>query len=466
MQNPKHPLQPERLRRRPARRASLLGSLLLFGGVGTFVALSTAEPAPEAASSRSDAGPSGHSVALAAFSPELPAVSAAPPSNAPAPSEVASPAPDLRITEGVISRGTTLARALSGQGVSSDVVHVIAREMRPLFDFRRARPGHRFRLSQDDLGRVVDFRYRTTPTSSYRMSLVGEGYSVRQEEAVLMPRPARLSGVIASSLYRAVTDQGEHGQLARDFADVFAWDVDFQRSVQPGDAFRILYEKLYRLEDDGSEAYVRPGRILAARYEGVAGRHTAFYFEREEGVGGYYRPDGTSVERQFLMAPLRHARISSRYTSARRHPILKITRPHHGIDYAAPVGTPVWSVAEGEVIFRGRAGGFGNLVKVRHSNGYVSYYSHLSRFAKGLRRGDKVGQKQVIGYVGQTGLATGPHVCFRIARNGQYVNPARLRTPAGDPVPNELFSTFRSARDVLLAELDAGELVVASEESL
>jgi murein DD-endopeptidase MepM/ murein hydrolase activator NlpD len=231
--------------------------------------------------------------------------------------------------------------------------------------------------------------------------------------------------------------------------------------VRPGDEFQVLYERLYRQGDDGLEEYVRPGRILAARYEGAAGSYTAVYFEPREGRGGYYRPDGTSVERQFLMAPLRHARISSSYSSARRHPILKVTRPHHGIDYAAPSGTPVWAVADGEVIYRARAGGFGNLVKIRHSNGYVSYYAHLSRFAKGLKLGQKVAQKQIIGYVGQTGLATGPHVCFRIAKNGQYVNPARLRTPAGEPVPQELFSTFRTASAILLAELDAGTLFAA-----
>jgi len=185
------------------------------------------------------------------------------------------------------------------------------------------------------------------------------------------------------------------------------------------------------------------------------------YFETQEGHGGYYRPDGTSVEGQFLMAPLRHARVSSSYSAARRHPILKITRPHHGIDYAAPTGTPVWAVADGEVIYRARAGGFGNLVKIRHANGYVSYYAHLSRYAKHLKVGQKVAQKQVIGYVGQTGLATGPHVCFRVAKNGQYVNPARLRTPAGEPVPSELGETFRAASAILLAELDAGTYLAA-----
>ena len=173
--------------------------------------------------------------------------------------------------------------------------------------------------------------------------------------------------------------------------------------------------------------------ILAARYSGTSGEHTAVYFESEQGRGGYFRPDGTSVQGAFLQAPLRHARISSRYSHARLHPILKVTRPHHGIDYAAPHGEPIWAVADGKVIYRSRAGGFGNLVKVRHANGYVSYYSHLSAFANDLRVGDSVQQKQVIGFVGSTGLATGPHVCFRIAKDGKYMNPARMPAPAGPP---------------------------------
>jgi len=194
----------------------------------------------------------------------------------------------------------------------------------------------------------------------------------------------------------AVVALGESGQLAVDFTEIFAWDLDFSRSVRAGDGFRVLYERLYLVDPDGSRQYLRPGRILAAHFEGAAGLHTAVYFEREPGKGGYFAPDGRSVQRSFLQAPLRYSRISSSFSTARRHPILKVTRPHHGIDYAAPLGTPVWAVAEGEVIHRGRAGGFGNLVKVRHKTGYVSYYSHLSRFAKGLRKGQRVGQKQVM----------------------------------------------------------------------
>ena len=381
------------------------------------------------------------------------------------PAPVVFPEPALLIVDGELGARSTLASALGARGFSAQTVALIAREMASHFDFRRARPNHRFWVATTADGSLVEFRYYLTETSSYRMERRGSGFEVSREEAVFDARIARMSGVVESTLYASILTQGEGSQLARDFAEVFAWDIDFQRSVRAGDRFELLYERLYRPEADGNSTFIRTGRVLAARYEGTVGAHTAVYFEPKEGRGGYYRPDGSSVERQFLMAPLRHARISSAFNPARKHPILKVVRPHSGIDYAAPQGTPVWSVADGVVIHRARSGGFGNLVKIRHANGYVSYYAHLSRYPKGLQVGTRVEQKQVIGYVGSTGLSTGPHVCFRIARDGRYVNPARLRTPAGDPVAPDLLSAFQDTVATLLSELEGGTRL-ASESAL
>ncbi len=361
-----------------------------------------------------------------------------------------------RVTSGTIRRGESLSRSLMRNGVSAEAIRVIVQELSPHYDFRRSQPGHDYRLTQTEAGSILEFRYNTSPVQGYRMFRAGDGYTVQREQAVLTPRVVRLAGMVTETLHDAVRDLGEHSQLAADFSDIFAWDIDFSRSVQLGDEFRILYERLYRTDLDGNEVYVRPGRILAAHYQGRAGNHTAIYFESEEGRGGYYRPDGSSVRRRFLVAPLRYDRISSSFSSARKHPILNVMRPHHGIDYAAPIGTPLWSVADGKVIYRGWAGGFGNLVKIRHEGGYISYYAHLSRFAKHLKVGRQVSQKQVLGYVGKSGLATGPHVCFRIAKDGRYVDPTRLRTPSVDPVSAEVRHLFHANRDILLAELDAG----------
>lgn len=375
----------------------------------------------------------------------------------------AIPEPELepeQVVEGVIERGMSLSTALRGQGLPPRTVHEIATAMAPYFDFRHARAGHRYRVDRNADGELLRFVYRTSEDDAYYLERFGDAYRVEERQTDLVPRPAMIAGLVSTTVYSAILSFGESGQLARDFAEVFAWDIDFQRSVRPGDAFQIVYERLNRIARDGTEIYVRPGRILAARYDGAAGRHTALYFEAQEGRGGYYRPDGSSVEGQFLMAPLRHARITSKYSQARRHPILKVTRPHPGIDYAAPTGDPVWAVAAGEVIYRSRAGGFGNLVKVRHQNGYVSYYAHLSRFASGLKVGQRVDQKQVIGYVGQTGLATGPHVCFRVQKDGQYVNPTQLRIGTRQSVPAALRRSFDVARDDLLAQLDGRRVLV------
>ena len=370
----------------------------------------------------------------------------------------------LRIVNaGEIGRGESLAYLLARQGVRADKVSVVAREMSSVFNFRHAQPGDRYRLAQDPDGNVVDFRYSTDDDSTLHLFRDGEGYTVQQEATEFVSRVVSIAGMIETSLYSAIRLLGEDPLLANDFAALFAWDVDFTRNIRSGDDFRILYERLYRVDADDVEHYVRPGRILAARFRGAAGEFTALYFEEDDGRGGYFRPDGRSVEREFLVSPLEYGRITSSWSQARRHPILKVTRPHHGIDYAAPAGTPVWSVAEGTVIYRGWGGGFGNLIKVRHVNGYVSYYAHLSRFAKGLEVGTRVVQKQVIGSVGSTGLATGAHVCFRIAKNGHYVNPLTLESAAGKPIPKSRFIDFKVVRDSLLSDLDVRHLASVAE---
>jgi murein DD-endopeptidase MepM/ murein hydrolase activator NlpD len=367
------------------------------------------------------------------------------------------------VTLGAIGSGESLGSSMRRQGISPGTVHLIATEMRKVFDFRRSRPGDHYRLGQDSEGRVLDFRYAQGPEESFYLSWEGTRYVVRTETAELRPQIAKIAGIVDSSFYGAILALGEQSSLASEFARIFAWDIDFSRNVHPGDEFQILYERLYRRNDEGEEVYVRPGRILAGRYEGNVGLHTIVFFEDEDEVGGYFRPDGSSVERAFLVAPLEFSRISSRFTRARRHPILKVTRPHPGIDYAAPLGTPIWAVADGVVEYRARAGASGNLIRIRHVGGYTSHYAHLSRFAKNFSVGDRVEQKQIIGYVGSTGLSTGPHVCFRVKKNGNYVDPMRIKSPAGLSVDSQDLIVFRNERDRLLADLGPGPLNLADE---
>lgn len=450
---------------RSERGSAIVGVTLAVGVLavlGWYVAPRTAEPAQrDVVREESSAPPAtapGVSEASLSRAPEI--------LDADAVRALAGgpPAPEFRILEGRIERGQALADSLGDQGVPARLVHAIASEMKPLINFRYSRPGDAWRLVQRADDELVEFRYSPSPLESYHLVREGDRYVTRKWEAGRERRTARVASVVTSSLYESIAQLGEDPELASDFADIFAWDVDFAHATQRGDEFSILYERIFRVPPHGEPVYEGPGRILAARYEGASGDHRAVYFEMEEGRGGYYRPDGTSVQRQFLKAPLSFRRISSRYTLARFHPILKIRRPHQGIDYAAAKGTPVWAIGDGKVTYRGWKGGFGNIVTLRHSNGIESHYGHLSRFASSLRVGQWVSQKQVVGYVGSTGLSTGPHLCFRMTRNGKYVNPASLITPVGgEPIPSQLAGRFDQKRDELLAALDPKPLAVTNE---
>lgn len=455
-------------------RASLLIAIGLvgFGLAVAAVALAEsvyAERAPELALA-DGADPDSATVLASVPDVAAPRVAAmVTPAATPAPEPPALYiAPDGVLTaRGVIRSGGSLARALGSQGIPAAAIHTITHEMRDVIDFRASRAGDQWSIVHDVERGVLEFDYATSDLSTYHLERTPSGeYVASRREPQLEKRTARIAGVVSTSLYDAIRDLGESPQLASDFAELFAWDVDFQRNVQPGDRFAILYERLYRTPPGGTAQYMGPGLTLAARYEGQTGEHEVLYFETGKARGGYYRSDGSSLERQFLVAPVKYSRIASRYNPSRFHPILKIRRPHLGIDYAAPRGTSIFAVADGQVIYRGWSSGYGKLVKIRHSNGFISYYAHMSRYADTVQLGDYVHQKQVIGYVGATGLATGPHVCFRIKnKQGRFVNPATLRTPAGDPIPADRMPEFELAREALFSQLDAGT-VIATDEAL
>jgi murein DD-endopeptidase MepM/ murein hydrolase activator NlpD len=338
----------------------------------------------------------------------------------------------FRVVQGKLEAGKSLAAQLAEQGIGAALIDRIQDELAPHFDFRRAQPGQSYKLVLDSSGSLIEFRFRRSQVESYVVRPDVEGWWAGRADEPLEARVVQMAGLVTTNLHDAFVGLGESGQLANDFAEIFAWDVDFSRNTHPGDEFRLIYERLYRNDDEKGEVYVRPGRILAARYHGAAGDFSAFYFATSAGHGAYYRPDGSSVERQFLQAPLSYSRISSRFSMARLHPILGVTRPHEGIDYAAPIGTPIWAVADGKVIYQGWGGGFGNLIKIRHRSGYVSYYAHLSAFAQGLGVGKEVQQKQVIGYVGSTGLSTGPHLHYEVGIGTNVVDPKQflsIRSP-------------------------------------
>jgi len=250
----------------------------------------------------------------------------------------------------------------------------------------------------------------------------------------------RVKGKIASSLYESILRIGEKGELAVRFAEILEWDIDFWSDVQTEDSFQILVEKIYV-----DSKPVRYGKIYLVNYSGKIGNFYGINFN-----GNYYDREGKSLRRAFLKSPLRYSYISSYFSRARFHPILRVIRPHRGVDYVAPTGTPVSALGAGTVTFAGWRGGYGKLVVIRHPNGYVTKYGHLSRIRKGIYPGKNVRQGELIGYVGATGLATGPHLHFEVLKDNSWVNPLKLSSPPQEPVPPESMAHFIAFRDSLL----------------
>lgn len=258
---------------------------------------------------------------------------------------------------------------------------------------------------------------------------------------------AVVEGYITSSLIQAVEQQGESAELAFMLASIYEWEIDFFHALRKGDHFRVLVEKQF-----ARDKFIGYGQILAADFVNQGRFIRALWYEGEK-TKGYFKPDGTSMRKGFLKAPLRYSRISSGYTSSRLHPVTHKRQPHYGVDYAAPTGTPVYATADGRVTARGYKGYNGNYIKIKHMNGYETMYLHLSRFNKNSKSGSYVRQGDLIGYVGSTGRSTGPHLDYRIKKNGSYLNPLRFKAP-DKKLPAGEFEAFKTASAVYEYKID------------
>lgn len=280
-------------------------------------------------------------------------------------------------------------------------------------------------------------------------------FLARKEPIPYEERLALANGIIKTSLYEDGIKAGLDPGVIMDIADIFAWQIDFASDVKEGDSFRILYETRYL---DGR--FAGNGSILAAQFTNEGKTYTAIYFKGHNGRAGYYDADGHSLRRQFLKSPLNYRRISSYFSRTRFHPILKTYRPHHGVDYTAPPGTPVVSAGDGRVDFIGWKGGYGKLIVIRHNDVYSTAYGHLSRFKKGLSKGRMVSQNDVIGYVGSTGVSTGPHLHYEFRVRGRFVNPLTVKMPPATPIGRDEREEFDKVRAEIMARLE-GEVKVA-----
>jgi murein DD-endopeptidase MepM/ murein hydrolase activator NlpD len=373
-----------------------------------------------------------------------------PPTSPTPPPEIGSPdnqEPQLHTIEGNVKRRSTLFQSLLEKNIPLQWIDLIISKLKPYVNFKKIKGGT-YRFITDVEGEFVKFIYEASPTEVYEIEKDPQGYIAQRKKVLLETRLVKVVGEIHSSLFEAMDAVGEEDTLTIAFAEILAWEIDFYKDVQEGDRFKVVVEKIYI-----GDQFIQYGRIHAVEYQ--RGEKIVRGIQYKEDL---YHDNGTSLKKAFLKSPLRFNRISSKFSRARKHPILGGVRPHFGVDYAAPSGTPIWAVADGIVSTCGWNGGFGKQVTLRHMNGYRTYYGHLSRFGPGIRKGVKVRQQQVIGYVGSTGLSTGPHLDYRLAKDGQFRNPLKETFPTGTPIEKGEMEKFQQRRDEMLLWLQGESL--------
>jgi murein DD-endopeptidase MepM/ murein hydrolase activator NlpD len=345
-------------------------------------------------------------------------------------------------SKSIVPARVSFAGLLQSIGISGEKAARLIAKVQPVFDLRRVRAGNQVSVGRSVLGELREIRYRIDPDRVLSIAPHGADFHAEVDSIPSTTETVGVAGQIRGSLFEGVVDAGEKPELAMRLADIFGWDLDFYTDPRPGDTFRIVVEKKKMLDGELSSY----GRILAAEYNNHGRIFRAVLFHDSSGTPAYYTPDGNSMKKAFLHSPLKFAApITSHFSQARFHPILKEYRPHLGIDYGAPSGTPVQTIGDGRVIFAGPKGGAGNLIEIQHTNGYNTYYMHLSRIL--VHNGERVQQGERIGLVGMTGLATGPHLDFRIEHLGEFLNFERLPLPPTDPIAKHDWTEFAAARD-------------------
>jgi len=362
------------------------------------------------------------------------------------------------IMNGRIKRGQTLESILLDAGVQRNDRLEIIKVFPTVFSPRHLRPGQSYAVWSDSTGAVQKFQYFPDIELTIAIDRDSSGNFVATKNVIeLVKRTKTLRGEVKTTLYDAILEIGQTPDLIVAFSDIFQWDVDFFIDPRPGDEFKMIYEAYYLPCPDSPDSvgtFVRYGRILAGQYILKNTPLIAIYFDNHPQDDGYYGADGKSFQKTFLKSPLNYRRISSYFSGARRHPITKKVRAHYAVDYAAPKGTPVVASADGTVIEKDINKGLGNYIKIRHKNHrFVTLYGHLSRFGKGISKGVTVKQRQVIGYVGVTGIATGPHLHYAFYENGKPINPLRIKNTSADPILPENQERFEQVKTEMLWQL-------------
>ncbi|MBS2210244.1 peptidoglycan DD-metalloendopeptidase family protein [Carboxylicivirga mesophila] len=366
------------------------------------------------------------------------------------------PVDSFQIEENTVKRNQFLADIFLKAGVDYPTIHTIVEKTKPVFDVRKIKVGNQYHLffSPDTLKQLRHFVYAIDNTD-YMVVSLGDSIHAYRDIKETRKELKVASGVINSSLWVTMTENDINPLLAIELSEIFAWTVDFF-GIEKGDNFKVYYNELYV-----DSVSIGIGEIQAAVFHHRGRDYYAFNYE-EDSVKHFFDEEGQSLRKAFLKAPLKFSRISSRFSNSRLHPVLKIRRPHHGIDYAAPTGTPVYALGDGRVIARDyQKRGGGNYIKIKHNSVYTTVYMHLHGFAKGISKGTQVRQGQLIGYVGSTGLSTGPHLDFRVYKNGHPVDPLKIDAPPVNPVKEEHMQDYKSYITPLKLKVDAIPLPVS-----
>jgi len=358
-----------------------------------------------------------------------------------------------------IASGDSLARIFNSQGLDARLLHRIVNSSKEAGSLSRIRPGQMLRFRYDDNKELTGLELQRNRVDSLRIAIADDDISAEQISKDVETELGSAAGMIESSLFLDGQKAGLSDGLIMQLATIFGWDIDFALEIRAGDQFRVLYEEQYV---DGEK--LRDGPILAAEFSNRGKTFTAVRYEDSNGEVGYFDADGHSKRRAFIRSPIKFARISSRYNPKRWHPVLKKWRSHKGVDYAAPKGTAIRATGDGRVIHRGTKGGYGRAVIVEHAGKYTTLYAHLSSYSKRAKRGNRVKQGQVIGYVGSSGLATGPHLHYEFRVRGKHRDPLRVKLPKSLSLPKSEIAKFRKTTTPLLTQLAAiqADTMVAS----
>lgn len=349
----------------------------------------------------------------------------------------------------VVANGDTLSTVFAKVGLSPAVMHAVLASSPDAKQLSRLKIGQTLEFQLTEQGELASLRSKLNSLETLALEQTPNGYVFKKEQVKPEVSTVYARGEIDSSLFLAAKRAGLSHNLTMDLANVFGYDIDFALDIRKGDSFEVIYE-----EKTVEGQRVGTGNILAARFTNRGKTYSAVRYTSKEGTTSYYNADGTSMRKAFIRTPVDFARISSRFSNGRKHPILNKIRAHKGVDYAAPHGTPIKSAGDGKVLLAGRKGGYGNTVIIQHGQRYRTLYAHMQGFAKGVRNGSTVKQGQIIGYIGTTGLSTGPHLHYEFQVDGVHVDPLGLKLPMADPIAKSEMPRFMQQSQPLMARMD------------